>query len=383
MGKDDSALITITSTTESAESLNEKVFGGEGEEGTEASLNKEPRTEEHRDGEQRNGQPARDNWDGIPTGLRKRIEKLTARAKSAEDRLQKYEAPGALESRTFEKVAERKAAESQNRGTEPRQANGAAQSGDASGTRSANDDGERSRRVQEVRTRHADFDETISSVAHVEIGDKAVAAARELPNAPEVAYVLGKMIKAEPGIADRMRANPEWAIAEIHKLSADVSRIASGGHQDPQANFESHPAWSDHKARVEAHVKANPLTEAEQRAAVNMPITAAIGHAIVELENSAEVTRYIVRHPEVHQRWRAMATEAAVLADIGRISARLEGGSNGNSRPRPVSNAPAPTTPEKGGSTRAHIRPEDEEDDDTFIRRRNEEERERRKRGYR
>jgi len=345
--------ITLVSTTESEADLRKDL-------GQEPERTEEPRGEEgQREQAQKPGEPriTRD-WrqpGHVPHSVQKRFNDLTGRAKAAEYRAQQAETELA-------RLRGGTPAESQNRGTEAGPANGGVRPNDENGTRSSN-------RVQEVRTRHADFDETISSVAHIDIGERAVGVARELSNAPEVAYVLGKMIKADPTIADRMRANPEWAVAEIHKLSADVSRIEGG------SQLERHPAFREHALRVDEHLKREPLTDAEKTAAVNMPVTPAMQHAILELPNSVEVTRYIVRHPDIYQRWKGMATEAAVLADIGRISARLEG--NGN-RQRPTSQAPAPTVPEKGGHTMARDLSDDNMSTDEYIRRRNADERQRR-----
>jgi hypothetical protein len=146
-----------------------------------------------------------------------------------------------------------------------------------------------------------------------------------------------------------------------------------------QANqAEEQRLLSEHSKRIEALEKSGKYADfGEVLETLNDPesdiiIPQAAGRAILELDNSAEVTYYLAKNPDEAEKLNGMSAIKAV-AEIGRIAEKLareeakaaaapekkdEKKDPQPPNPKPVSQAPAPITPVGGSSTKSAVEPE-------------------------
>lgn len=349
--------VVIESTTETPEKL-EQAFGREPED-------TKPGAQQSADGQRKkgSGEPL-DNWEGVPSGARKRIEKLTARLHEAEGVISRLRGgaprtePGDANGNGNREPARTARRESEPARTEPDRTDRAASAQEVHDAT-----------AQELRGRYRDFDQVFEAAQknNIQIPETAAAAINELPNAREIAYQIAR----NPNIAAAMLANPDRAPALVQQLSSELA-------------LRNHADYRGHAERVEASHKADPLTREEARRAHQMRLPNEARDVIVSLPNGPQILKHVVRNPRVYEAWQRMSP-GKIIAEIGRLSERLAGGGGGGSgsRQRAVSHAPAPTTPVRGNGSRGALTleeaAEEGENADTYIRMRDEAKRSRRR----
>jgi hypothetical protein len=258
-----------------------------------------------------------------PKGLQKKIDKLIARAKGAEHELKKFresasrnelqeraklqiDAPGQLHRDTPQVEIEQPTSES----TPPQSSNGAATLPEHV--------------VREAREKYIDWDETFRAADRANISAPIQVAneIQRLSNAGDVLYTIAK----NPQLAAQIQ-DPVRGIEIVRSLGQDLALAG------------------EHAGRMAESVKKQPLLDEDIRTAKNIRLTMNMARAIMQQENSADIVRWLARNP---QQFASSPSEAAAIAQIGRIASQLET-ETARRTERPRSRLNPPIKPVGGG----------------------------------
>lgn len=142
-----------------------------------------------------------------------------------------------------------------------------------------------------------------------------------------------------------VKATQEKAVKDAQEAEkARVEQIIGNYGLQVEEAKEAHPDWDELKAKFEKE---------------DVNIGNATQLAILELENGAEVTYYLMRHPAYAAKLGKMSQVSAVM-EVGRLSAKLNGGTGASAsdeadseeKPKPKPKVPAPVrTVSTGGSS--------------------------------
>jgi hypothetical protein len=263
-----------------------------------------------------------------PKGLQKRIDKLTARNKAAEEELKKFR-----EAATQKEVAERVnlqvdipgerhvdlASESEQPPAQPPQSsNGAPRLLP-----------EHQVRVNQAANRFADWDETFRGVENITVPVAVTDVLQRLENSADVLYTIAKNPEIAAAIQD-----PARGVEIVRTISEDII------------------LGQEHAVRMRKNVAQEPLTDEENANAKSMPLSQGMIRAISAQENSAELSRYLVRNQQAYEALVSSRTEAGAIAAIYRLASELAGSSFTKERQqRPRSRLNPPIRPVGGGGT--------------------------------
>jgi hypothetical protein len=181
--------------------------------------------------------------------------------------------------------------------------------------------------------------------------------------------------KGQPKYAryeDFTKAQALWAAREAMR-----ERETATSKQTAEAQMKQN--WDAHNTRVaEAQGKYDDWDEAAA-AIGSAAVPQAVGLAIVEMDNSADVLYHLAKHPEELEALQKMSSIRQV-AEIGRLSAALLPSKTESPKTKPTSKAPAPITPVGSSSSTTPKNLDDPNISvDEFVRRRNLAERNRRR----
>jgi hypothetical protein len=297
------------------------------------------------------------NKPGQRSGWQKRIDKITARNHSLEERVQSAERRAAeLEARLNGSAPKRETTEQ----TAPVQ-QAKVEPIAPQPTSIELPEVKYSKKFEEAAKRYPDFKQTLEAAdrSGVQISESLESVIVAQGNSADVAYFLAKNPKLIPA----------WEAD--HTLAAQAARDLRAATTDRQSELIKAHAERMRKAFPDQSKLQKLRTDAE---ASGIGSSAAINSAVLEQPNSEQVALHLLQNHELRAELSRLSP-AAAMARVGRIAEQLEARANGNrEKPKP----PEPIAPVGGSSTRNGLAL-DEMPIGDFIRVRNQQERARRR----
>jgi hypothetical protein len=330
---------TIASTTDSQAAVDASARAGddwkvppaEGEPSPEEKAASEQAKLEQKEGETRPLHPGKNGW-------QRRVDKLTARSKSAEARAESAEAAHSAQKERADRLEQelreiRAQSENGNRAQpEAETPNEETQQEGAENTENEPQENESQvfspeydRSAKRTAQRTPDYDAVFDKAEADGLAIPTAAHSRiqELPNGGDVAYFLA----SNPSLARELnKLSQQDSVTAVNRISADLAGV------ETQAQFQHSDSYRQKMQAV--HATLTPADLAALRKVGDLPIQLHTWRAVQSLDNGPQVALYLARHPDVTRGLVNMAPESAV-AQVGRLSARLEA-------PPPTRTSPPP-----------------------------------------
>jgi hypothetical protein len=322
--------IIIASTTQTPEEL-----AAAFPEGTEVEEVPERPQEPERTADEREA----DDVKSLPRGVQRRLDRLTARLKSAEEELAKSRVPKPAEPA--------KAPANENAQGRPKEAT------------ETKPEPNRARSYEEraaaTKARFKDWDQTFAGVKDVQVPEIVLDAIRELPNGPEVGYFLAK----SPQLLDHLVKEPQLAIQRVRQMGHDLWLGSMPGARELSQRLSEAVSKAGDEKQIRENARKFPFPNS---------IAPAVQAALIAEENGVDVALYLGRHPELAAKFARMNPMQA-YGMVVRLATEL-----GAKAPaaRPVSRAPEPIKPVTSSSPVARALNDPDISVDEYVRRRTE-----------
>jgi hypothetical protein len=172
--------------------------------------------------EKREEQETKDPERKVKGGFQKRIDRLTREKFILAERLARYEPDGALESRVFEEIAQRKA---NGNGATPQE-----QSRESSSTESAEQNTNKTPATEDpkiaaFKQRYSDWDEVQNKARSLSISHEAAKTMKSMPNAGHISYILAKYDEFRDELN---KMSPAQQVQQIRRMDSDIESVESG-----------------------------------------------------------------------------------------------------------------------------------------------------------